>query len=460
MATHPKHQATPAQLFVWLLLDPRSPQLVGELTRQSNGDVGLQYDPQWLQTGFALSADMPLAAQLFTPVHPHARQSGAPGALDDARPDRWGEKVIRYLYRPGASVFDNLYFAGDERFGALGVSGSRNAYIPFMQRPLPRLEDASDLNAAIQIIESGQGELQAHQRALVGAGGSLGGAKPKAAIAIDGEEWVLKFFNGEPFDLPLVEHATMALAHQAGLQVAQTMPVRLHGENALAVKRFDRERVGSVGAAEGDGNMGGGYTARVHCISACTLLRSEVPTGMEPEFGYPHLARALRRYADLRTLDAQLLELFRRMVFNILMANTDDHEKNHALRCQISGRTMQLELSPAYDVVPTGSGALEHQFMVSETSREPSLAQAMTGTESFGLTPLDAAKEVAHIITVVNGWQTHFQTLGVTQTDIAEIAALVDAPALLAQRQSFDVASYAHGGKPGRKTRLGAKVFR
>jgi serine/threonine-protein kinase HipA len=98
--------------------------------------------------------------------------------------------------------------------------------------------------------------------------------------------------------------------------------------------------------------------------------------------------------------------------------------------------------------------------MVSETSREPSLAQAMTGAESFGLAPLDAAKEVAKIIAVVNGWQAHFQALGVTQSDITEIAALVDAPALLAQRQSFDVAAYAHGDKPGRKTRLGAKVFR
>ena len=73
------------------------------------------------------------------------------------------------------------------------------------------------------------------------------------------------------------------------------------------------------------------------------------------------------------------------MVFNILVANTDDHEKNHALLCHTKGRTMKLELRPAYDVAPTGSGALAHQFMVSETSREPSLPKAMGGAESFDL---------------------------------------------------------------------------
>jgi serine/threonine-protein kinase HipA len=195
-------------------------------------------------------------------------------------------------------------------------------------------------------------------------------------------------------------------------------------------------------------------------MSACTLLRAEVPEGMEPEFGYPHLARALRRVADPRTLDAQLRELFRRMVFNILVANTDDHEKNHALLCGVSGRTMTLGLSPGYDIVPTGSGALAHQFMVSETSREPSLAEAMTGAESFNLSSAEAANEVASIIAVVNDWQSHFRALGVTQADIVEVAALIDAPDLLAQRQSFRADVYVGGRKPRRKAGSGAKAFR
>lgn len=443
MTTQITHQKTPDRLYAWMLSTPQNPRLVGEITRQSNGDVGLTYDPTWIATGFALSDDMPLVSQTFTPMHHTGRQPDAPGALDDARPDRWGEKVIRYLYKPGASVFDNLYFAGDERFGAMGVSASHSAYMPFLERPLPRLEDASDLSDAVQIIESGEGELQERQRSLMGAGGSLGGVKPKAVISIDGEEWVLKFFNGEPFDLPLVEHATMTLAHKAGLHVAQTRPIRLKGEHAIAIKRFDRQN-----------------GMRIHSISACTLLRSEVPQGMEPEFGYPQLARALRRSADPRTLASQLHELFRRMIFNILIANTDDHEKNHALLCRIHGRTMTLSLSPGFDIVTTGSGALEHQFMISDVSREPSLAQAMSVANDFDLSPLKAANEVAKIIAVVNEWQAHFHSLGVCKRDVAEIAAFINAPDLLTQRLSFSTAAYPEKNATQRKPRLGAKVFR
>jgi serine/threonine-protein kinase HipA len=129
------------------------------------------------------------------------------------------------------------------------------------------------------------------------------------------------------------------------------------------------------------------------------------------------------------------------------------------LLCHVNGRTMQLELSPAYDLVPTGSGALEHQFMVSEDSREPSLALAMSGAETFNLSPPDAAAEVTKIIVVVNGWQAHFSSIGVTERDITEVAALVDAPELIGQRLAFRADEYLCG-KTRRKTGLGARAFR
>lgn len=428
-------QPSPERLYAWMLEDPAAPRLIGEIVRQSNGDVGLAYAPTWIDHGFALSADMPLEAEkVFTPVHRQAREPGAPGALDDARPDRWGEKVIRTLYRPGATVFDNLYFAGDERFGAVGVSTSGDEYRPFPQRPLPRLEDAEDLNEAVRIIETGEGELDDQKQALIGAGGSLGGAKPKAVIAIDGEEWVLKFPNGEHYDHPLAEHAAMSLAAKAGIAVAKTQPVPLLGGHAVAVKRFDRDGAG-----------------RRHCLSACTLLRAEMPATLAPEFGYPQLARALRRYADIDTLPNQLLDLFRRMVFNILIGNTDDHEKNHALLCRMDGRTMALELSPAYDVVPTGSGATEHQFLISDDSHEPLLTNAMTVAADFDLSPAEASAEITQLIRVVDDWQSHFRACGVTARDLTELAEIIDRPELLSQRRQF--ASLAQSLKPLAKKR-------
>ena len=235
----------------------------------------------------------------------------------------------------------------------------------------------------------------------------------------------------------------MTLARRAGIQVAETRAIRLKGEHALAVKRFDRKE-----------------NLRIHCLSAATLLRSETPAGMTPEFGYPQLARALRRVGDPRTLATQLHELFRRMIFNILIANTDDHEKNHALLCHVNGRTTKIELSPAYDIVPTGSGALEHQFMISDISREPSLHEAMTAANDFDLTPLAAANAIISTISVVNDWQAHFRSLGVSTEDMQELAAFIDAPELVVQRQTFSIAPYATNGNPRRRASAGAKAFR
>ncbi len=446
MATRKSHQKSPAQLFLWSLLDPARPALVGELKHMSNGDCSLTYEATWLAAGFALSPDLPLAQDAYAPVHHHARLSGAPGAVDDARPDRWGEKVIRYLHKPAATVYDHLYFAGHERFGALGVSDSKDIYAPFGGTTLPRPKDApatiENMSEAIRIIESGVGELDEQMRALVSAGGSLGGAKPKAAISIGGREFVIKFYNAEPFDQPLVEHATMELARAAGLDVARTQLIQLTGEHAVAIERFDR--VGDQ---------------RVHCISACTLLRSMTPGGQDPTFGYPHLARALKQFGDIQTLNAQLRELFKRMIFNILIANTDDHEKNHSLMCAVSGRTMRMTLSKAYDIVPTGSGATEHQFFISETSREPSLDDAMGVCGVFNLTPPDAAADVAEIIAKVDGWKAFFVGLGVTARDIDELEPLIDSEGLFVQRTGFDPAKYS-STKPVRKKRAGAKAFR
>jgi serine/threonine-protein kinase HipA len=154
---------------------------------------------------------------------------------------------------------------------------------------------------------------------MISAGGSLGGAKPKALIQINGEQWVIKFFNGEPVDGPLIEHASMTLAKQAGINSATTQVISLLGENAIAIKRFDRTNA-----------------TRLHCISAGTALQAACAQGQEPEMSYPNLAQLLRRIGvskDGVNL-ADMHELFRRMVFNILIDNTDDHEKNHALIVQ------------------------------------------------------------------------------------------------------------------------------
>ncbi len=436
----------PQRLFAWYLGDPHQPRLIGEIGRLSNGDASLSYAPAWLEHGFALSEDMPLRDMAYAPRHRRGREPAAVGALDDARPDRWGEKVIRTLYKKGATLRDHLYLAGDERFGALGVSGSPDAYQPFNHRPLPRLSEVPTLAEAVAVIQSGEGELDAQRRALIGAGGSLGGAKPKAVVAIDGQEWVVKFFDGEPWDQPLVEHACMTLAARAGVRVADTQVIRLPAENAIAVRRFDR----------------GASGVRVHSVSACTLLRAATPEGETPAFGYPQLARRLRAMGQVDRLDEHLQDLFRRMVFNILIANTDDHEKNHAVTHEFIKGMPVVNLSAAYDVVTTGSGAIAHEFMIADDVVDPDLEAALTVHGDFGLQEARAREVLSQVVRVVDGWKAHFKQLGVTAGDIDTLAEFIDAEHLLAQRERHRTPPPATGRPSAvRKPRTGTpKIFR
>ena len=261
----------------------------------------------------------------------------AAGAVDDARPDRWGEKVIRFVDQPECmSLMAYLYLAGDERFGALGVSTSALQYLPRAASPLPLLAEAQHLSEVASKIDAAEPLMLLEAKIVAGGGSPLGGAKPKALISIGGAQWVIKFFNNEPIDSPLVEHAAMTLAHKAGIEVAQTQLIKLAGFHALAIKRFDRDQ-----------------GRRIHCLSAGTALRAATPLGHEPQMSYPALARLLPQDAH---------DLFMRMVFNILMENTDDHEKNHSLLVLQPFENNQMSLAPAYDLLPTNSGQGFQEF--------------------------------------------------------------------------------------------------
>lgn len=409
-------------LHLWFVGDPARPRLVGELQLVSAGKgVSLSYAASWLTSGFALSEDLPLIAGEFLPRH----KGMAAGAVDDARPDRWGERVIQFLDKPRRlSLMEYLYYAGDDRFGALGVSTSAGSYEPRRNGPLPRHDKAQALATVMGKINAKEPVTELERR-LATAGGSFGGAKPKALIEIDGAEWVIKFFNGEPVDAPLIEHAAMTLAATAGIRVAETRPVPLQGENAVAVRRFDR--------AAG---------TRLHSISAGTALRAAAAAGQDPELGYPQLAQLLRRAGPTQGGDnaRQMQELFRRMVFNILIDNTDDHEKNHALLFTEAGARGKLSLAPAYDVLPTNSGQGLQEFVVGTDGRDSTLANAMSQCELFGLTRDAAAAEVSQVIAAVDRWKDHFAAAGVSAADIDSLAQQIDGDTLLAQRREFEPA--------------------
>lgn len=159
---------------------------------------------------------------------------------------------------------------------------------------------------------------------------------------------------------------------------------------------------------------------------------------------YPELARVLRRVGitrdDTSRLDAR--ELFRRMVFNILVDNTDDHEKNHSLLVVNPFANGRLKLAPAYDVLPTNSGQGYQEFICGAHGRDSTLENALSQCDAFGLLPAEAAGDAALVIDIVNTWQTHFAEAGVTARDIESLAERIDGEELLNQRLGFDLAKF------------------
>lgn len=399
-------------LWLWWLGDPDSPKLIGELRMaRSLKGVSLTYGQDWLTSGFSLSEDLPLDPGEMLPVE----KETAVGAVDDARPDRWGERVIRFLDKPKRlAVLDYLYYAGHERFGALGVSLSPEIYAPRRLGPLPHLADVASMEELVRRILAGEPVDDAAGR-LIAPGVTFGGARPKGLIAIDGHQWVVKFSEpGEAFDMPLVEHATMTLCAQAGIRVAQTRAVPLPRGNAVAVRRFDREA-----------------GRRLHALSANVALKA-----MKADLGYPELAQLLRRRGvmDGGLAQDQMRELFRRMVFNILIDNTDDHEKNHVLLGTSQG---ELTLSPAFDVLPSGQALGYQQFRVGVDGHDSTIDNALSEARLFALKDKEARIEVARVAQVVDGWKEHFKREGVSSRDVGLLAEQIDRPALASQRAAF-----------------------
>mgnify|MGYP006155468149 FL=1 len=402
-------------LWLWWLGQPQQPRLVGELSmvRTLRG-VSLRYAPGWLQSGFALSEDLPLADQTFLPLLPDT----AAGAVDDARPDRWGERVIRWLDQPARlAVLDYLFHAGDDRFGALGVSRSPDQYQPHARAALPHLGDLDELHRLVQQVQAGEPVDDPVRRRLLAPGATMGGARPKGLIDIDGHPWVIKFNErGETLDWPLIEHATLTLAARAGIRVAPSRALPLQdGRHAVAVRRFDREPGGR----------------RRHALSAQVALRAAGEVS-----GYPELAQLLRRRGIVAdgVLRQQMRELFRRMVFNILIDNTDDHDRNHVL---LTARSGELELSPAFDVLPAGQNLGYQQMRVGSQQADATLDNALSESAQFGLTPAEAGDELQTVVQVVAGWADHLRRSGVAARDLEVLATSIDRPFLREQRAAW-----------------------
>lgn len=335
------------------------------------------------------------------------RLNGVFGALRDAGPDYWGRRVIEKHAGLGPmGELDYLLHSPDDRAGALGFGLGVDPPAP--ARAFNKTWDLEKLQLladALLADELPRDAAQVEELLLLGT--SMGGARPKVVVESEDALWLAKFNRTDDrWNMARVEHATLQLARQCGLQTAESQIVRIGDRDVLLVKRFDRMRVED------------GYT-RARMVSALTLLETdETPEGRR-RWSYVLLVETLRRISERPADDAR--ELFRRMAFNALVSNIDDHPRNHAAFAPGPG----WRLSPAYDLTPTPAIGEERRDLALACGAQGRFANAanlLSECRRFLLAPDEAKALIDQMTKVVDReWYATARASGVSEADCAVI---------------------------------------
>lgn len=385
-----------------------TPELVGQVIVIETGNAGFcrfKYAPSWLAQPHAFALDpevLPLEEREF---------ESQPGwevfsALRDAGPDYWGRKVIeRQQGRIGLTELEFLLATGDQRAGALGFSTERAFTGGSSAPPANRLAELMD---AAQRLDRDEPMPPALLTLLGEGSGTLGGMRPKATVERGGDLWVAKFpAKDDRHAITRWEHATLSLAARCGIGVPHHELVEVSGLAVLLTQRFDRRRLRD------------GF-ARAHILSGLTMLAMH-----ERDYGaasYADLAAWIRRHGARPREDAR--ELFLRMVFNIVVGNTDDHLRNHVVVDFGDG----FRLSPAFDLVPqiTSSGSRRQTIGVGDQGREATLDNAVTQAGQFGLDHDEARAVVRKLcVAIAEGWRKEFVAASAAGPELVAIEELL-----------------------------------
>lgn len=303
------------------------------------------YGRSYLERSEAVPID-PVELKLGKGTYRTTALKGVFGALRDAGPDYWGRRVIeKHAGKPQLDELGYLLYAPDDRAGALGFGLGPEPPAP--KRHFNRTLDLEKLLTLAEAIiadeDVSQGPETDQVEDLMLIGTSMGGARPKAVVEDDEGLWIAKFNRqDDKWNHARIEHAMLILARACGIQSAESRIVTAGGRDVLLVKRFDREKTD------------GGYL-RARMVSGLTLLRTEDTHQHRDRWSYVLMAEELRRISADPKQDA--LELFRRMCFNALISNIDDHPRNHAM----IAKDRYWKLSPAYDLTPSMPVSVERR---------------------------------------------------------------------------------------------------
>jgi len=367
------------------------------------------YGNSYLARENAVAID-PVELKLGTSTYSTTALKGVFGALRDAGPDYWGRRVIeKHVGKPELGELDYLLYAPDDRAGALGFGLNQEPPAPRRKfnktLELEKLQRLADSIIADEEISPGPEAEQIEDLLLIGT--SMGGARPKAVVEDDEGLWIAKFNRvDDKWNAARVERAMLALARDCGIQSAESKIVTVGDRDVLLVKRFDRERAR------------GGYL-RARMISGLTVLRTEDTHQHRDRWSYVLLAEELRRICSAPQRDGA--ELFRRMCFNALITNTDDHPRNHAF----IAKDRDWKLSPAYDLTPSTPIGLDRRDLAmscGDLGRLASAENLLSESERFLVKRDEAESIVSDLETKIEkSWYETARREGVSEKDCGKI---------------------------------------
>lgn len=400
-------------VFVYVDLD-RVPHLVGRLwthVRKRVEGAVFKYDEAWLRNParFALEP----ALRLDPGPHHTFPARGLFGAMGDSAPDRWGRALMVRAETNRAREADEqphtlwekdfLLRVDDEtRQGALRFAASEGG--PFLCQPgsnrTPPLIELPAMLAASERAFDGT-ESEAELRLLLAPGSSLGGARPKASVRDRGGQLAIAKFphHADQIQTVLWEAVANRLAVSAGLRTAVARVEKVAGRPILLLRRFDR-----------DGDL------RRPFLSAMSMLGA----ADREQRSYLELADALQQHGASPIEDMR--ELWRRILFSVLISNTDDHLRNHGF---LHEGQEGWRLSPAYDLnpVPVQFRPRILSTLIDERSGEASLDLVLSVAEYFRLSPGEARKAAGEVGKVVAGWRRVAKGLGIPSGELDLMAS-------------------------------------
>ncbi|CAN5397182.1 type II toxin-antitoxin system HipA family toxin [soil metagenome] len=407
-------------------------EIVGAIAAgRQRGTWVFEYTPEWISRGIEIAPGlMPLARQLYAfPGYSADTWQGLPPPIADSLPDRFGNSIVdAWLARNGISAtqitaLDRLAYLGQRGMGALEYLPNRTPSLP-----PPTALNLSQLVVSARRAVTGtladEDESQAALRRIIEVGTSAGGARAKAIVNIDPntgeirsghvaappgfEPWLLKFDGmgedeqlGRGRNYGRVEYAYSLMARAAGIEMSPTRLLEEHGRAHFMTRRFDRTDDGE----------------RMHMLTLCGM------DGLDfNAIGVNDYAQYFARIVDLDLGPEALEQAFRRMAFNVMAANCDDHTKNVAFLMDSSGT---WSLAPAYDVThayaPDNRWLSQHLMSVNGAFADITRADLLAVADAFGIER--AAAAIGEVRDALGSWPEFAGEAGLSSGRIDAIAA-------------------------------------